>query len=279
MTGFLRFFFLVAILFLIFLTCAFPMGAKNEKIPLKPYPVIDIPDGEFLHYGNYSHSEKYGDTYMVIKKEANESGDFNYRIYKDDIRISGGKKLPENYKDWQSSFLIDPKRGSVLEASENLGYDREGDSGTANYNYRLYPEKGYVDFVSKTIKNKVLSESKYRVKVNPDFPAWDNFSMYYAPCFLDNRSGGIMYLINPAFFKEPLPVSFKHLSADTIRTKAGTFRTSKAVIIFADAFISKLMEPLLKGTAMWVEDSDRRILIKAEMAGYVAFIEEISNVR
>lgn len=254
----------------------FPMGGKAVKIPMKPYPAIDIPDGLYIHYGNYTAGEKYGDTYMVIKKVKNGNGRILYRVYKDDIRLSSSGKLPADYTNWKSSFLVDPKLGSVLEASENTG--SENDDNRQFYHYKFYPDRGYVDFVSKSKKKSTTMERKYRVKVNPEFPAWDNLSMYYALSFLDDRGGGILYVINPSFFKEPLPFYFKHKANETIKTKAGTFHTSKAVMIVADTFLGSLMEPVLKGSAMWVEDSNRRLFIKAELAGYTAFLEDISNV-
>ncbi len=268
-----------SLILFIFAAAACSPGYKTQKTPIKPYSSIDIPDGTFLHYGNYAQGEKYGDTYMVIKKETN-SGVFYYRIYKIDTKIRQEKKIPLKYKDWPSTFLIDPARGSVIEAAENTGLEASDnkDEKFSNYDYKFYPGKGYADFILKTKKNGIMKETRYHVKVNPDFPTWDNLSMYYALCFLDYRSGGIMYLVNAAFFKDPMPLSFRLISKENLTTKAGIFGALKMKMTVPDPFLSRLLGPVLEGSSIWIEDSDRRLLLKGELSGDTGVLEDISNI-
>ncbi len=83
----LRFDFGILILLIFFAERGFPVGIK-EKIPMKPYEVIKIPDGEFLHYVNYTGGEKDSDTYMVTTIETGKNGETVYRIYFDQISLS-----------------------------------------------------------------------------------------------------------------------------------------------------------------------------------------------
>ena len=94
----------------------FSMGGKIPNIPMKTYPVTDIKDGEFLHFGLYKGGEKVIDEYFVTVKEKNGSGGFYYRVYEDIISASGGRKLSANYTDWPVSVLIDPAFGSTIES-------------------------------------------------------------------------------------------------------------------------------------------------------------------
>ena len=97
--------------------------------------------------------------------------------------------------------------------------------------------------------------------------------------FLDPGSGGISYLIIPDFIKEPLAGSYKFESKEIIDTKAGHFHVNKIISIAADPFIGKLMEPMLKKWVLWVEDSDRRLVVKTIFVdGSKTILESISNI-
>jgi hypothetical protein len=222
---------------------------------------------------------------MIIRRETNRNGEVLYRIYKNEIRITSGKKHPGNYTDWPSFSLIDPGRGSVMEWEEshdtNAQIYKNNESVFYPYyfQYQYYPDKGYVDELIKSIKGSQTTSAKYRVKVNPDFPAWDQISFaFYGARFMDARSGGIIYMVAPFLLKEAAPVTFKYIATETIQTKAGTFRAHKINIIVADPFIGKLLDSMTKSSALWIEDSDRRLLIKSQLMGNDTVLEEVSNI-
>jgi hypothetical protein len=135
-----------------------------------------------------------------------------------------------------------------------------------------------LEYRSKKINGDVTNESKYIVKFNTDFPSVDIRGGIYLSRFLDPRSGGIYYSINPDTLREPSPSIIRYASDEIITTKAGSFRVKKLIFVGADPFISKLMEPILKKIAFWVEDSDRRIVIKISTFAGDEILEEISNI-
>ena len=274
----------VLLFLMFFISGVFPMGSK-EKIPMKPYNIIKIPKGEFLHYVSYTGGEKDSDTYMVTTMENGKNGNSFYRIYLEQISLSRAKKPPKSYTEWPSFTDIDPLRGSVMEWEEtyvtNATVFRNNESAFYPYyfHYKYFPEKDYVDEFIKSIKGNQTREAKYHIKVNHNFPIWDQISFgFYSIRFLDAQKGGIAYMIAPFMLKDPAPVAFKYISSETIKTKAGSFRANKINIIIADAFIGKLMEPMMKTTALWIEDSDRRLLLKVQLFGNETVLEEISNV-
>lgn len=286
MTIFIRLTVIVLICW-VFITPAFPMGGKIQKIPMKTYPNIDIPDGEFLHYGYYNGGEKESDYYMVTKKITNEKGKLLYCTYSLERPLSGNIKPAKKYTEWPSYILIDPEQGEIeSELNNNNTNSNDPDSSNPYYNivythYQMYTDKGYVEYISRVKNKKELTESRYRVNITPGFPYWDGPSFFYFPArFMDIRSQGTMFLITPEYLKDPMPFSFKYEADETIRTKAGTFHTKKLSVVTGDPFISKLSEPLLKRFATWIEDSDRRLAVKVQIAyGGELVLEEISNVR
>lgn len=203
-------YFLGVMLFIVFfITESFSMGSK-QLVPLKTYSVINIHDGEFLRYGIYNGGEKSSDLYMVTKKIIDANGKIFYRIYSDEITISSGKKLPGNYTNWPSFYLIDPSRGSLIESEVNYNTNDFQDNspddlrGMIYSHYQLYSDKGYVENSSKKVKDNKTNENKNRVKINPKFPSWDgNSAGYFSMRFMDVSSPGIMYIISPGGIKDP----------------------------------------------------------------------------
>ncbi len=172
--------------------------------------------------------------------------------------------------EWEETY---DTNASIYKNNENAYYPYY-------FQYKYFPEKGYVDEFIKSIKGNQTSDVKYHVKVNPDFPIWDQISFgFHSARFIDAKSGGIAYMIAPFMIKDPAPVTFKYISTETIKTKAGVFRANKINIVVADAFIGKLMEQVMKTSALWIEDSDRRILLKVQLMGNDTILEDISNVK
>ncbi len=269
---------------LVLLAAAGCSGMRN--VPMKAFHDIDIPDGEFLHYFSYTGNEKDSDIYFVTRKETGVNGGTVYRIYMVNISVSGGKKLPENYRDWPSSFLIDPIAGTVLEMKMTMDTDtsiyknNENQPFPYSWNFKRSLDGRYVDFNMKTIKGRQSAESRYHFKVNPLFPVWENISLgFFSPRFMDLSSHGIIYSIAPFLVKEPLPFSFRCVAIETIKTRAGSFLTTMVAIAMADPFLEKIMEPFTKQkTGIWVENSGRRVIAKVELMDNVTELEEISNI-
>ncbi len=274
--------FLVFILFMG--SFAFPLGGKIPEIPMKPYPVTEIKDGEFLHYGMYQGGEKTIDEYFVTIKEKKADGGFYYRVYEDIISPMGGRKLPENYTKWPVSVLIDPVRCSAIISEANLStnelkdFANFGVGGMIYSHYQFYPDKGIVKYTSKSIRSDEIFTKSYTINVNPNFPTVDAFSTSFVYRLIDPHSPGIFYYVIPDFMKEPFPLTFRYDRKETVTTKAGKFHVTILIVAMGDPFIGKLMEPFLKNLSLMIEDSDRRVAVKQIMSGSETVLEEISNV-
>ncbi len=282
---YLRYIVIVILFMALSVGVVFTMGSK-QLVPMKTYSVIGIPDGEFLHYGIYIGDEKSSDLYMVAKKVTDGNGKLFYLVYSDEITVSGEKKLPENYSNWPSFYLVDPARGSLIEAKVSYSTnDFQGNSpddlkGMIYSHYQLYLNEGYVEYRSKKVKDNKTNEYKNRVRINPDFPSWDgNSAGYLSMRFMDVSSPGIMYIISPGGLKDPIPFTYRYVAKETMLTKVGKFRVNRAKTVLGDPFLGKLMEPILKKADLWFEDSDRRLLVKVDGFGQVLVLEEISNVK
>ena len=269
--------FLILILIILALSCT--NNGNTRKMPMKPYRVINIPDGEYLHYSYYFGGEKSLDNYMVTKKVSNSNGDILYRIYFNSIAVSGGKKPSEDYTKWPMFFLVDPGIGCVIESETHYSTNSPGIGGLIYSHYRLFRDRGYIEYISKSIKGAETFESRYRVRVNPDYPSWDMWSgIYFSMRFMDVRTPGIIYIIIPEVIKEPIPFTAVYSGSDTVTVKAGTFKVNKSKMAMGDAFLGKLLNPMMGNATSLVTDSDRRLVVKIGAAQNANILEEISNV-
>jgi hypothetical protein len=276
---------------LIFITLLFAIlsiyscSTGSKRLPASIYPV-NITDGEFLHYGDYIDGSKDMDYYQVTRKVTNGNGSYYYSLYFDMIPVRGGKKLRLNYTSWPVITLFDPVRGLTLESEANLNtndmknWAKFGFSGFFHSHYKLYPDKGYVSFISKSFEGNEIVTKTFRINIRPGFPVVDMFSLsQYAGRFFDPRNHGILYILIPNFLKDPIPVSFDYGSIETISTKAGAFRVKKIKSSWGDAFIGNLLDSFSKNLSIYVEDSDRRIAVKKVYPGGEEIIlENISNI-
>ncbi len=283
MTGYLKSLTGMMLIITFFTAISCTMGGKIQKIPMKIYNVINIPDGEFLHYGSYSLGEREGDYYFVTKKVASVDGGIYYRIYFNLITTEENQQKPDSYLKWPAYFTIDPKLGSVIESEGNLTPENSKNwvkgGGLIYWHYKLQREKGEVEYTSKLLKGNVTNESRYHVKVNTSIPSMSMWSgTGFIPRFLDIQRGGIYLTILPEIMKEPMIISWKFLSKETIRTKAGSFNVSEFSYALADPFLNRLMGAFLKGSTAMVEDSDRRLTIRSSLAGGEIVLEDISNI-
>ena len=273
-----RFLTCIFLLIIFIKPAVFPMGSR-QLIPMKINPVINIPDGELLHYGYYFGGEKNSDRYYVTEKITN-GGKTLYRIYLDIIPFSGSKKLSDKYEEWPVSFTYDPALGSVIESTGDLKPDSEekGSRGRS-WHYKLNMDKGVVEETFQSVEKGKTNTARYIVRFNTSIPSIDMWGQIYMQRFLDVRKGGIYYSVVPQGMKSPVPFSWKFLSSENIQTKAGNFRVERYDFIAADPFMGKLLEAYLKSAIYQVEESNRHLTVRAGLAGGEIVLEGISNVK
>jgi hypothetical protein len=274
--------------------------SNNQKKPAKPLPVINIPDGEFLRYGNYVKEEKFADYYLVTKKEKNGNGNVFYRIYIDVIPVSENRKPAEDYTKWPAYSLVDAKLGSVIEAGGNFKTNvlKNWLGSVAKlvfWQYKLDLEKGQVDYVSRYINGK---EKKRSVKIIPGLPCCDFMgALFFYQRFLDIQKGDVAAFINPEYFNVPFDFSLENVSQEKVRTDAGTFDTTNYTFIVETppAPVRETIKLLFKdpGTILYfithrdeeytycIENSERKLLIKEHIVVRAGdyILEEISSVK
>ncbi len=245
----------------------------------------EIPDGEYLHYGTYKGGEKTADQYFVSRRISNAQGGFFYRIYFDIINISDHKKPPADYAKWPAYLIADPKKAQVIESEgsfsplDSKNWSSIGGSGIVYWHYLLNREKWVMEYTSKNEKDNVVFSKNYRINIKRDFPLFDLFSINFLACrLIDPSGGGYMYWIIPKLLKEPLAVSARIDKKEVITTGAGAFRVIKIDLLLGDPFISRLAESLLKSHGYYVEDSNRKLVIKELIPGGFSILEDITNV-
>lgn len=79
--------------------------------------------------------------------------------------------------------------------------------------------------------------------------------------------------------KEPLPASFRVIKNEVIDTPCGKFNTTKIGGVIADPFLSKLIKSYMDEMFIWVENSERRILVKIQSPGATWILESITNIK
>ncbi len=178
-------------------------------IPKKVFSVINIPDGEFLHYGTYFGGDKILDQYFVTKIETNLNGGINFRIYCNFISVSDTKNNPGYFTNWPMVMIIDAASGSVIESEGKLStntlqlqaFEEAGIRGLVYWHYQLFQNKGYVDYTSKSLKGEETVTKRFKIYVKPGFPLFDAFSInIFSNRLIDPDSPGIMYSDYPEFF-------------------------------------------------------------------------------
>ncbi len=279
-------FFPVCILFAALLIMITSCSANNKlNGPMKIYSSPDIRDGEFLHWGMYNGGEKESDFYDVTRIVTNGKGGIYYRLYVDVISVKKGEKLSYEYTNWPVSCLIDPETASAIESVGNLkpdelqDFSKVGASGLVYWRYLLFPEKGLVKYTSRSVTNNINSTMTSTIKIKKGYPSTDALSKNFISYrLIDPGSGGIMYWIMPFFMKDPLPVTLRKVKKETVTVKAGKFNTYKIETSVSDRFLGSLIGEILKDASWYVEDSGRRIPVKAGGMGMEIELEEISNL-
>ncbi len=256
------------------------------NIPKKTFNNTAIADGEFLRYGVYKSGEKVSDYYYVARKTNDENGNLLYRFYINLKDAGGGGKEAGNYAGWPVSIIFDPVNGQTVDSEGNINTNALEEMGNMGYggltywHYQLFKDKGYIKYVSRSVKDGRTFTKTFVIKVKTDFPIIDLLSSgIIAGRFIDPGTPGIYYLALPNFLKEPLAVTSSYENSKILITaKPLVFKVRKLKAVMADPFIAGLTGPLMKSLSVYIEDSDRRLMIKSREMQTEIILEEISNI-
>ncbi len=265
----------------------FPMASKISDIPMSASVNLDIRDGEFLHYSFYAGGEKASDIYYVsrLSGKGSEGRDL---IYFQAVKSGSDKILPKNYSNFSAHYLISISRGSLLEALGNFDPESARDrlenvptgyQGLFSWNYLMDMEKHVILYEDKTLNDNEIKVRKSRININPAYSYWDSMSgMFFSVRFMNIKSPGVFYFVIPEALKEPIAITYKILGSETVITGAGTFQTYKIGFVSADPFLAKLLDTFTKIMIIWVEKSDRHLVVKMQLPAGTFRLESISNV-
>ncbi len=279
---FLRKLFLAGLL-IINSTFCYPMTGKPVNIPMKPYAKLDIRNGEVLRYKIASGGEDISEFKFIIKITNENNVQFAY-IYHDGINYSKNERYPEQYSDYKARFLISLDNGSLYESrignKNNITFEVNKDKNKIIFKDKIADyEHSIVNIESKTWDGFKVQTSKSRITIKKYYPILDLGSgMVIGVRFLDITNPGLATFIIPEIVKEPLPIYFRVEGREKITLKSGTFNTLKLSIVIADSFLSQLMQSYIKETMLWMEDSDRRLVIKMNSPIGNFYLDEISNI-
>ncbi len=94
--------------------------------------------------------------------------------------------------------------------------------------------------------------------------------------FLDVNGGGTVYMAVPSVFKDALACSFRYAGHEKLMVKAGEFQALKVEFIVTDPFLSKILEPMMKGSEVLI-DAQTRIMLVGKGAGSESELVEIGS--
>ncbi len=115
-------------------------------------------------------------------------------------------------------------------------------------------------------------------KLEKGFSVWDIDSLESIGArTIDLNSGGIFYIIEPMYVKDPIPAYFKILGGETIETRAGVFKTIKVGFGISNPFLGKLLSPFAGILLFWIEDSPRGLIVKMQFGHDINILDEVSQ--
>lgn len=265
---------------------------------------INIPDGEFLRYGNYFEGKKYADLYAVTEKEDNGKGGVYYRSYIELINVADNQMPSPDYKNWPSFSLNDPVLGSTVESEgnfkTNVFNNWFGFEDLFYWYFKVDYDKREGEYILKYNKDDGINEVKDELrKIDPKLPTSCHWGTFFIQSrFVNYQDGGVAATINPVYINVPGKYLYYVASRETMNTSAGSFPVIKyesnmlytmfptpESLEFLSKFAPKKGEPPRKSPgkfAVYVEDSDRRLTVKMENTqalGGDYILEEVSNVK
>lgn len=251
------------------------MGNKPEDIPMKASK-IKLEDGETIRMGTYVGGEKTEEWHMVARVDAKKN---RIQIYWQVLNLSAKppQVLPAHYTDYGTfRYTIDLESGSQL--SSVYQNPLTNDKGNLRSSFVLDAEKNEIDSLADYWDGYELKRIHSRIPVRKGYPVFDPGLIFFIPRFLDITGPGIVYLCEPRALKQPIPISFRFLGRETVRTPAGEFKTLKISMVIADPFLSKLMQPMLRESYIWLEDSPRLLIVKVSGLGADHILEEVTGM-
>ncbi len=268
-------FFLLTILILL------SMCQKTEMVPMKPGK-LKIQDGEFLQYAAYNGGEKVKNVYLVSKIQKDNIGSL-ITVYLENKILNDKTPIPANLTNYEQKIIVSLEKASMVEnikirATNNIS----GDIDKEIYKHLLINWKNNILYMEIWVWTGYGTNiSKSRIKIKPDYPIWDSLSMIFVGLrFLDIKSPGIIYLVEPRVLKEPIPMNFHIIKKEVLETPAGKFNTLKISAQSYDPFIGKLGKAINDQTFYWVEESERQLIIKFEASGIATYVlEKISSFK
>ncbi len=279
-----KYFFIIPAVILIFnFTLVYPMSGKQAFVPLKPSSNLSINDGEFLHYKQTIGGEKNKDIFFVTRIITNRG--MSALIYQQGIILTNNEQLPLYYTNFKVHYTVSMKEGSLEESEGTYSTNRNKDREPSTFNEMFYwhylvnTEDHVFEAENKLWDGYEVKSRKDKINLKPGYPVWDMISgSFFGPRFMDISRPGILFYVMPELLKEPLPVYYRIIGKEKIKSNAGTFNTIKITLMAADPFLSKLMDSISKDTFFWIEDSDRKLIVKFQSMGFSLLLDEISNV-
>ena len=275
----------IAILILASISIASAMGNRTSLAPMRPNIELKIESGETLRY-KIEDSGDAGGEFKFILILTNISGRQFAEIFHDGISYAKKEHYPDSMTNYLARFRISTSDG-VLEES---GYGEKGARTNAppfgeKIKEKTIYWKSVLNRSSSIIFREIrtwdgmkVSARKDKIPVKPGYPILDLGSgMIEGIRFLDIKKPGIAYFVVPEIIKEPLPLSFRIIGREKIVTPAGTFDTIKIGFLIADSFLERLMQKFTQETVLWIEDSDRRLVIKMKNPMNNFILEEIGH--
>ncbi len=250
------------------------MGIKFATGPLQKRKLL-VKDGEFLKYKWNFGTEKSDDDYFVYRTDNISNTLTLYWFCKD---VKGKVVVPDHYTNYNRRVKVSLDKASILyftrdNTKETIANNEKGViAESLNIDYST----GEAEYLSKSWDGNQTTCQKTRVKIKPDYPVWELSSIaFVASRFMDIKKPGVLLLVQPGIIKEAVPVSFIYKGKEDITTIAGKFHTLKYNFQIADPFMGKLLENYVKYSSIWIEDSERALLIKVTYPGATSEIEEI----
>lgn len=277
------------ILVLLLIVVAFLLMVIITKITLKNakvYGVVNIPDGEYLRYGNYYEGKKYADLYVVTRQEKNARGGDQYRSYIEIISCTDDKMPSPDYRSWPSYVVTDAVIGSTVKSVANISKNVMNNwvmfKDVIHWDVEIDYEQKIGQSILRYEENGKISEVQQVIsRVDPVTPSSCHWStIFLQGRFFDFGKRSVVATVNPVYMSFPSRYVYNLAATQEMKTEAGTFNVKKFttdmfsnLVVTPEGFglFSKVLkDPELRSRkpagpfAYYVEDSDRRLVVKLE---------------
>ena len=260
----------------------YPMGQRIKIMPMKAAK-LEIQDGEVLKYiksgeGTISENEMH-----VVSKIRND------KLYGKVVDVYLGwpvgkekKIMPSIYTNYEDKFTVSLNEASLIynridDFSNNV---MNNEKGIFYEMVNVNKTENIAEIETKSWNGNDILQSKSRVKIKPGFPVFDLDALAYVGArYLDIKGPGIVYILEPVIMKEPLPVSLRFIKNEVIDTPCGKFNTVKVGGVIADPFLGKLIKSYMDELFIWVENSERRLVVKIQSPSATWILESITNTK